>query len=606
MPGCTNDEILTRLLEDQPADDEQSLVVAHVESCAVCQERLTELTGVCSVLTGWEPCDPCATNPWLNFAPDSSRGVAGRRSDAVCDPALHGTGRAPRHSSGAADFPRVAGYDLLEVLGYGGMGVVYKARHLRLNRLVALKMIRAGSLAKPEDLARFAIEAEAIARISHPNIIQIYDIGEVGGLPFVALELLEGGSLEGRLAGRSQPAAAAALKVATLARAIDVAHQAGIVHRDLKPANVLYTCDGTAKITDFGLAKRLEQNGHTETGQVLGSPSYIPPEQACGNAKEAGAAADVYALGAILYQMVTGRPPFLGTTPVETVMQVLNEEPLPPARLEPSIPRDLETICLKCLAKQPPKRYATAAALADDLDRFAADRPIHARRTPAWERAFKLARRRPVTTSVLALSGFVAVALSAVGLWYLARQSARAAAMRHRNELTLTAASEDLIRGRLAAAEKGLYRVTATTESDRRFADQNARAFELLAKTHTLRSEGQSRQRAQDRYREFLDKRDAAFFQDTQFGGLESTGNLPKIRQFEPRGPGALRDPRSRRCHLEARPARRLALVQTKRTDCPGLLRDALGSRRGGGPAVAGRIAHAASQEGTRNSRPRS
>ena len=267
------------------------------------------------------------------------------------------------------------------------MGVVYKAHQQRLSRFVALKMIRAGSLAKPEDLARFRIEAEAVAKQRHPNIIQIFDIGEVGGLPFVALELLEGGSLDAFLGGTPQPGEASARLSATLARAIHAAHQAGIIHRDLKPSNVMFATDGTPKITDFGLAKRLEEEGYTETGQVLGSPSYIPPEQAQGRAKEVGPTADVYALGAILYEMLTGRPPFKGTTPVETVMQVLNEDPVPPSHLQSQVPRDLETICLKCLAKEPHKRYPSALALADDLDRYLADQPIQARRTPFWSGA---------------------------------------------------------------------------------------------------------------------------------------------------------------------------------------------------------------------------
>ncbi len=264
---------------------------------------------------------------------------------------------------------------------------------------------------------------------------------------------------------------------------------------------------------------------------MLGSPSYIPPEQACGNARDAGAPADVYALGAILYQMLTGRPPFQGPTPVETVMQVLHEDPQPPSRLQPSVPRDLETICLKCLAKEPVKRYATALALADDLDRFGADRPIHARRTPLWERGLKWARRRPVVTSLAGLSGLVTLVLSAVSLWFVAHQAALDDASRRNNELSLSSARNDVMRGQLDAAEKTLYRLTATIESQRRFADQQGRALELLAKTHDLRNDQRSRQAAQDRYRQFLDRRDAAFFQDTQFGGLESTGNSQAIRQ---------------------------------------------------------------------------
>jgi serine/threonine protein kinase len=216
------------------------------------------------------------------------------------------------------------------------MGVVFKARHRRLNRLVAVKMIRAGAQAGPEDLVRFRFEAEAVARLRHAHIVQIYDIGEVAGLPFVSLELLDGGTLADRLAGTPQPGRPAAELVVTLARAMHAAHRLGIVHRDLKPSNVLFDRDGTPKIADFGLAKRLEQeDGQTETGQIVGTPSYMAPEQARGQTREVGPAVDVYALGAILYEMLTGRPPFKAPTPLETARQVIEEEPVAP--LAPAI-----------------------------------------------------------------------------------------------------------------------------------------------------------------------------------------------------------------------------------------------------------------------------
>ena len=325
------------------------------------------------------------------------------------------------------DFPNLPEYEILAVLGHGGMGIVYKARHRSLNRLVALKMIRAGSLAKPEDLARFRVEAEAVAKLRHPNIIQIYDIGEHDGLPFVALELLEAGSLHDMLGGTPQTGERSAAIVATLARAVQAAHEAGIIHRDLKPSNVLFASEDTPKVTDFGLAKRLEESGQTQTGQVLGSPSYIPPEQAQGRSKEVGPTADVYALGAILYETLTGRPPFKGTTPVDTVMQVLHDEPVPPSRLSPQVPRDLETICLKCLAKEPHRRYPTARALAEDLDRYLANQPIRARRTPPWELGLKWARRRP-TFSTLGAVGFLVAAIVALHRLAVARRAHRGTA----------------------------------------------------------------------------------------------------------------------------------------------------------------------------------
>jgi WD40 repeat protein/tRNA A-37 threonylcarbamoyl transferase component Bud32 len=304
----------------------------------------------------------------------------------------------------------VAGYDILAELGRGGMGVVYKARQVRLNRLVALKMILAGGHARAEDLARFSAEAEAVAGLRHPHIVQIYDVGEQAGLPYFSLEFVEGGTLEDRLDGTPWQGPRAAELVETLARAMHAAHERGIVHRDLKPANVLLTADGAPKITDFGLAKRLDRDSNqTRTGTIMGTPSYMAPEQA-GGKKDVGPAADTYALGAILYELLTGRPPFRAATPLDTVMQVVSQEPVPPAQLNARVPRDLETVCLKCLQKDPKKRYASALDLADDLRRFLGGEPIRARPVGQAERFGRWCRRNPV---VAGLAGAVALALVA-------------------------------------------------------------------------------------------------------------------------------------------------------------------------------------------------
>jgi serine/threonine protein kinase/lipoprotein NlpI len=300
--------------------------------------------------------------------------------------------------------PVISGYELLDKLGEGGMGVVFRARQVGLNRFVAVKMIRGGSQARPEHFSRFRTEAEAVGRLRHPNILQIHDIGEAEGLPFVSLELLEGGSLADRLDGTPCPGNQSAELVATLASAVQVAHEAGIVHRDLKPSNVLFTEGGIPKITDFGLAKRLDSDsGQTESGQIMGSPSYMAPEQARGHTRDVGPAADLYALGAILYEMLTGRPPFKGETPMETVRQVIDDEAVPPCRLVPKISRDLETICLKCLNKEPTRRYPRARDLAEDLERCRKGETIHARRTSVVERGFKWARRRPAAAALCGL-----------------------------------------------------------------------------------------------------------------------------------------------------------------------------------------------------------
>jgi formylglycine-generating enzyme required for sulfatase activity/tRNA A-37 threonylcarbamoyl transferase component Bud32 len=310
----------------------------------------------------------------------------------------------------AARFPAPPGYEVLGELGRGGMGVVYKARQIKPNRVVALKMIL-GS--RPADLAervRFQIEVEAIARLRHAHIVQLLEAGEHNGQPYFSLEFCDGGSLDRVLkARRPSPDEAAAL-VEKLARAVHSAHQKGLVHRDLKPANVLLTAEGEPKVTDFGLAKRTDADGQlSQSGAVIGTPSYMAPEQAEGRGREVGPATDVFALGAILYECFAGRPPFKGATAFDTIHKVLTEEPEPPSHLNTQVPRDLETICLKCLRKPPAERYASAEALAEDLRRYRAGEPITARPVGAAERALKWVRRRPAAASLVALGTLLVV-----------------------------------------------------------------------------------------------------------------------------------------------------------------------------------------------------
>jgi WD40 repeat protein/tRNA A-37 threonylcarbamoyl transferase component Bud32 len=288
--------------------------------------------------------------------------------------------------------PSIPGYHVLEELGRGGMGVVYKARPERLNRLVALKMILAGDLAGPE--------AEAVARLQHPQVVQIFRIGDHRGRPFLEMEFVEGGSLADRLDGTPWPAVEAAKLVESLARAIHHAHVRGIVHRDLKPANILLTSEKLPKVSDFGLAKSLgADEGLTRTNSIIGSPSYMAPEQARGEMKQVGPSTDVYALGAILYELLTGRPPFRAATILGTLEQVKLNEPAAPSQLQPGLPIDVETIVLKCLRKELVSRYANAEELADDLLRFAIGKPVLARPLGPFGRLSKWARRRPLTAA---------------------------------------------------------------------------------------------------------------------------------------------------------------------------------------------------------------
>jgi formylglycine-generating enzyme required for sulfatase activity len=310
------------------------------------------------------------------------------------------TGLTPGESQ---QYLAVPGYEILGILGHGGMGLVYRARQLGANRLVALKMIRALEHATPQERLRFQIETEAVARLQHPHIVQLYEVGEVRGQPYFSLEFCDGGTLGEQLRKKPPSPREAAELIETLARAMHYAHLRGVVHRDLKPGNVLFAgTERVPKITDFGLAKRIDAEARdvSQSGAIMGTAAYMAPEQAAGKVRDTGPAADVYALGALLYECLTGRPPFEGPQHV-VLVSVLNDEPVPPSRLAPRVPRDLETICLKCLHKEPARRYASAEELANDLRRFRAGEPIRARPVGVMERVSKWARRRPALAALL-------------------------------------------------------------------------------------------------------------------------------------------------------------------------------------------------------------
>jgi putative methionine-R-sulfoxide reductase with GAF domain len=331
-----------------------------------------------------------------------------------------GGGRAASRSGEHATqgpAPSPANLEILEKLGEGAMGVVHRARQATLNRVVALKRLHATARADHKQLARFRTEVQAVARLSHPNFVQIYEIGEWDGLPYFIMEHVNGGSLARKLSSGPLPIRQAAQMVEILARAMSVAHEHGIVHRDLKPANILLTLDGQPKITDFGLAKitSAQDPGHSRSGAIVGTPSYMAPEQAEGSG--ASASSDIYSLGATLYEMLTGRPPFRAATVYGTLVQVMNQEPVPPGRLRPKLPRDLETICLKCLEKEPQGRYAGAAALAEDLLAYLGGEPIRAHGTRSWEQALRWVRRKPARAALLAVTALTTVVLL-LGIWW--------------------------------------------------------------------------------------------------------------------------------------------------------------------------------------------
>jgi eukaryotic-like serine/threonine-protein kinase len=400
----TEDELLAFHLGTLP-EHEVEAAADHLEECPRCEAAFRRYDTVVDPVLNALRKDPPASPP------HSSR--AGTEVGGHVDP------KPPTRQEG----PSLPGYEILGPIGRGGMGVVYKALQLRLNRPVALKRLQSGG---DREAARAKVEAEALAHLQHPNVVQIHEVIEHNDTTYLALELVEGGPLSARLKGRPPPPRATAELLETVARAVHYAHSLGIIHRDLKPANILLAAAhhpegasggyGIPKVADFGVAKRLAaESGATQTGDVIGTPSYMAPEQAGAFSARTGPAADVYSLGVILYEMLTGHVPIQGTTALETLALVRTEEPVPPRRLQPRVPRDLETICLKCLAKKPANRYAGAGELADDLRRFLRREPIHARPAGAVERVWRWCRRNPVPAGLL-----LAVTLgSAMGLWHL-------------------------------------------------------------------------------------------------------------------------------------------------------------------------------------------
>jgi serine/threonine protein kinase len=421
MPACETPERLALFLDDRIEASERESIAAHIERCADCQQALERLTMGSEKLRTPPPDTEDDARLAKLIERVKARGprafgqdqrdecradVHGDDAQAGTMTRLHAGGEPASPSPGS--LPTIAGHEVLGVLGHGGMGVVYQARDRDLDRYVAVKMIAGGSVADPARRRRFEVEARAVARLQHPNILQVHRIGEHEGCPFLVLEFAEGGSLAERLAEKPQPPSVAAALVETLARAVQVAHDHGIVHRDLKPRNILLSADGIPKVSDFGLAKLLDSDSkETRTGHLLGTPSYMAPEQTDERAKSVGPQTDVYGLGAILYQALAGRPPFLGGSALETVRLVNSTEAIPPRQSRPEVPKDLETICLRCLEKEPARRYASARDLADDLRRFLEGRPIVARSVSSAERLWRWCRRNPALSG----SGAAVVAI---------------------------------------------------------------------------------------------------------------------------------------------------------------------------------------------------
>jgi WD40 repeat protein len=448
---CPKPELLRSYLDERLTVDQAEAVATHVESCPDCQHCLERLSD----------------GPTVEFA------------DAL---------PMPSSDSGADALPDIPGYVIQGELGRGGMGVVYRAEQQSLRRVVALKVLRAGPFTRPEERARFRTEAEAVARLAHPGIVPVFEFGEHPRHPFIVTEFCAGGSLAQKLDGKPLPPREAARLVAAISRAVHAAHRVQVLHRDLKPANVLLDGDGAPRVADFGLAKQLDAPGQSVSGQILGTPSYMAPEQARGQSKEHGPATDVYGLGAVLYECLTGRPPFNTPDVLETLWAVIHAEPAAPSQLQPQVPRDLETICLKCLQKEPRRRYASAADLADDLGRFLDGRPIQARPVGAAERGWRWCRRNPALAVAAALVAAALIGVTVVSTAAAFQQADDARKIRDQEKQTSDALADskknaDELKETNAALEKNRVELQNTL-ADRDRIDQGRQ--KALSRAATL------------------------------------------------------------------------------------------------------------------------